>query len=124
MNVNNSSSQSFQGVKYYNFSKTVVNTYFNYKIDGDGFLSKNRVAKILNQQKDNPNHIILDYRGNDDGKTVKEFAIVNGKEFVKRPFEKISSMLKRAAKYADSLRGKEVAEIPYSDRLDDFVLRQ
>lgn len=65
------------------------------------------MKKLIESQKDNPYHVVLSYQGDD--KTVKEFATVNGKEFVRGRFESMISMIKRAAKYADALKknGKE-----------------
>lgn len=123
MQIQNNISPTFKGIKYYNYNDTVVNTYFNYKIAKGGFFQKKAIANIMKQQENNPHHIILDYRAIDEGNSVQESAIVDGKEFIRKRFEKVSSMIKRAAKYANKLnKNNEVAQIPHSDRLNDFKL--
>lgn len=117
----NSMTPSFKGVKYYNYNKDVINSYFNYRMKCDG-TSVSKVKKILDKQSDNPNHIIIDYKAIDGGHSVSESATVNGKKFERRKFESVYHMLKRAANYADSLRGKDVAPIENADRLSDFLV--
>lgn len=99
---NNTSSQNFSGIKYRYHD--VVNTWYNYKIKQGGRFAPSKMEKLIEAQKDNPYHVVLNYQG--DGKTVKEFATVNGKEFVRGRFESMISMIKRAVNYADALKKK------------------
>ena len=115
----NSVSPSFKGVKYYNYNNDVINSYFNYRMKCDG-TSVSKVEKLLRKQEDNPNHIIMDYKAIDGGHSVCESATVGDKKFVRRKFESVYHMMKRAASYADSLRNKETLPIENADRLSDF----
>jgi len=117
----NSISPSFKGVKYYNYNKDVINTYFNYRIHCDG-TSQSKIEKLLQQQDSNPNHIIIDYKAINNGHDVEESATVNGKKFARRKFESVYHMMKRAASYANSLRGKDVMPIENADRLSSFEI--
>ena len=122
MNISGNS-PSFQGVKYYNYNKDVINSWFNYQMKQDGSSSK-KVAKILKEQQDNPHHIILDYSAKEDGEEVLEKATVDGKEFVRAKFESFSHMLTRAAKYANSIKNSSVQPLEDEHRLSDFVLNK
>lgn len=118
MQVNNINSQNFTGVKYQHHE--VVNAWFNYKLKQGGKAAISKMAKIIETQKDNPYHIILNYTGINN--SVKEFTTVNGKEFVRGKFEPMIKLIKRSAKYADSLK-KQVNEKPLTlNGLGYFVL--
>ena len=119
MQVNNVNSTNFKAVKYRYHS--VVETWYNVRIKQNGSRAISKVSNIIKQQQNNPFHIILDYAGND--KSVKEFVRVNGKEFVKRRFESIEKLLKRAASYSDKLN-KSSKEKPLElDGLKDFNIK-
>ena len=119
--MNNSiNSPSFTGVKYYNYNGGVVNSWFNYRMRCDSS-SINKVRNIIEKQKNNPHHIILDYHSTESNKVIEK-ATVNGKEFVKRQYESFRHMLKRAADYADSLRKTPAKSLENENRLSDFVL--
>lgn len=120
---NNLNSVSFTGFKYCPLGAgDVVNTYFNYRIVQNGKGAKNKIAKLLKAQENNPHHIILDYRGIEDSHEIMEKAIVDGKEFIRKPFESIFSLFKRAAKYADKIKKEPVQKHLYEKHLRDFVL--
>ena len=120
---NSINSPSFTGVKYYNYNKSIIGSWFNYRLKQDGS-SISKVEKILTKQKDNPHHIILDYGSVGDSNDIYEKATVNGRDFVRRKFESFRHMLKRAANYADSLRKTPAEKLPNEDRLSDFVINK
>lgn len=116
MYINNNNSTNFQGIKYQYHD--VVNTWFNHRLKQNGNRALTKMTKIIEKQRNNPYHVILDYCGND--KTVKEFTRVNGKEFVKRPFESIISLIERSAKYADKLNKTSSEKLVELEGIKDF----
>ena len=120
---NSVGSPSFKGVKYYNYNNDVVNTWFNYRMKQDRS-SISQIERIVQKQKDNPHHIILDYYANGDSNNVVEKATVDGKDFVRFKFESVRHMLKRAANYADSLRKTPAQPLENENRLNDFVVEK
>ncbi|MBE7711530.1 MAG: hypothetical protein E7Z92_05250 [Cyanobacteria bacterium SIG31] len=119
MHINNINSTNFNGIKYQYHD--VVNTYFNYRLKQGGRSSISKMGKLLESQQNNPFHVVLSYMGDD--KTIKEFAVVNGKEFVRRRFEPMINLIKRSVKYANKLN-KEGKEKPLAlDGLKDFELK-
>ena len=118
MQVNNVNSQNFTGVKYQYHN--VTNAWFNYKLKQGGKSAVAKMAKIMEAQKDNPYHIVLNYTG--DNKSVKEYTTVNGKEFVKGKFEPIINLIKRSAKYANNLKRNAVEPPIELAGLEDFII--
>ena len=120
MQVNNINSQNFTGIKYQHHN--VVNTWYSYRLKKGGKNAVSKMEQIIESQKNNPYHIVLNYTGND--KKVKEFTTVNGKEFVRNKFESMVSLLKRSAKYADSLNKNANEQPMVLEGLKDFVLQK
>lgn len=113
---------NFKGIKYYNYNKDVVNAYFNYRLKCDR-TKNNRIEKLIEEQKNNPHDIILTYHVNPNNSTqIIEKATVDGVDFVRKKFESVYSMMKRAAKYANKQQKKEMpVNIEAPDRLQHFV---
>ena len=100
----------------------VVNNYYKFRLREEGKRACAKMAEIIKKQEKNPYHIVLDYMA--IGNSIKNFILVNGKEFEKKPYESFINFVRRSAKYADSVNAKGIEKPLYVDGFKNFKFEE